>query len=111
MSHWLLGPAWGRRLGARPGGTFYISCPCQALRQPEQPPTSPWIHPSSAEPGLSLGDCTLPKGLLPPCCFLKLTRFPEQLWGGKKQVSVSVTGKQVGGRGHFLALLPHPDIL
>lgn len=75
------------------------------------PPLPAGPHPSSAEPGLLLGSCTLPEGLLPPCRFPKLTRFPERLWGGKKRVLVSVTGKQGAGRGHFLAPRPHPNIL
>lgn len=85
-----------------------LARPCGSQSNPLLP-AGP--HPSSAEPGLLLGSCTLPEGLLPPCCFPKLTRFPERLWGGKKRVSVSVTGKQGARRGHFLAPRPHPNIL
>ena len=52
--------------------------------------------------------CTPPEGPLPPCRFLKPTRYLERLWGGKKRVSVSVTGKQERGEATSLppALTP-----
>lgn len=82
-----------------------LAGPC---RSQSSPPLPPGPHPSSAEPGLALGDCTPPEGPLPPCRFLKPTRFLERLWGGKKRVSVSVTGKQERGEATSLppALTP-----
>ena len=84
VSHWLLGPAWGRRLGARPGGTFYISCPCQALRQPEQPPTSPWPPPQLSRTRAFAGRLHTAQGPASSLLLSKTDPVPRTAVGRKK---------------------------